>query len=61
LSHVSDFTSDKDHIVERYTFADAEAWKYGVAMEDPSVFRRPWTIASPFHRAHAIEKNSEQF
>jgi hypothetical protein len=61
LSNVGDFTSDKAHIVERYTFLDNGHLKYEATIEDPTVFSRPWTISSPFHRGHVKERDYEQW
>ena len=66
LSNVGDFTSDKAHIVERYTLVDnggidRNTLRYEATVEDPSVYTRPWTIASPFHRGHAKERDYEQW
>jgi hypothetical protein len=61
LSNVGDFTSDKAHIVERYTFIDNKTLKYQATIDDPSVYTRPWTMESPFHRGHARERNYEQW
>jgi hypothetical protein len=52
LSNVGDFASEKLHIVERYTFLDGKSMKYEATLDDPSVYTRPWTIASDFHRVH---------
>ncbi len=61
LSNVGDFTSDKAHIVERYTFADNSTLEYQATIEDPSVYTRPWTLASAFHRGHTKERGYEQW
>ena len=44
------FHSDAMHIVERYTFVDADTIRYEAAIEDPQVFTRPWTMAVTFDR-----------
>jgi hypothetical protein len=61
LSNVGDFASDKAHIVERYTFVDNKTLKYEAAIDDPSVYTRPWTLTSPFHRGHVKERGYEQW
>jgi hypothetical protein len=61
LSNVGDFASDKAHIVERYTFVDNKTLKYEATIDDPSVYTRPWTLASPFHRGHVKERGYEQW
>jgi hypothetical protein len=40
------------HIIERYTFLDGKSMRYEATLDDPSVYTRPWTIASDFHRTH---------
>jgi hypothetical protein len=44
LSILGDFFSDKAHIVERLTFADANTLTYEARIDDPTVFTRPWTL-----------------
>jgi hypothetical protein len=60
LSNVGDFAGEKLHIVERYTFLDDKSMKYEATLDDPSVYTRPWTIASGFHRVHT-EPDYEQW
>jgi hypothetical protein len=60
LSNVGDFASENLHIVERYTVVDEKSLKYQATLEDPSVYTKPWTIASDFHRVHT-EPNYEQW
>jgi hypothetical protein len=51
LSHDGDFLSDTAHLVERYTFVDADHMTYEATIDDPRVFTRPWKIAIPNVRA----------
>jgi len=44
LSVAGDFFSDKAHLVERFTFIDANSMNYEVTIDDPTVFTRPWTM-----------------
>ena len=44
------YHSDALHVVERFTFANADTINYEATMEDPSVFTRPWKIAFPVTR-----------
>lgn len=39
------FYSEALHVVERWTFADANSIRYEATIEDPNVFTRPWKIA----------------
>ena len=48
LSNVGDFASDQVTIVERYTFLDRKQMRYEATLTDPSVYSRPWTIASNY-------------
>jgi hypothetical protein len=47
---VGTFHSDALHVVERYTFVDADTIQYEATIEDPKVFTRPWKIAFPLQR-----------
>jgi hypothetical protein len=51
------YASDKLHVVERFTRADASHLNYEATIEDPSVFSKPWKISMPLYR-HA-EKNAQ--
>jgi hypothetical protein len=44
------FHSDALKLVERYTLVDANTIEYEVAVEDPKVFTRPWTMRMPLDR-----------
>lgn len=44
LTYIGDFYSDKAHIVERFTFVDANTMNYDATVDDPTVFTRPWTM-----------------
>jgi len=61
LDNEGDFASDKVHIVERFTFTDANTMDYRATIEDPSVYTRPWTIAARMVRAHREEPDYEQW
>ena len=47
---VGSFHSDALHIVERYTFVDADRIDYEATIEDPKVYTRPFKIALNFAR-----------
>ena len=51
------FYSDALHVVERWTFADANTINYEATIEDPKVFTQPWKIAFRIPRSTA--KNYE--
>ncbi len=59
LSNEGDFASDAVHITERFTFLDANTYRYEATYDDPSVFTRPWTAASKQIRAHRDEPGFE--
>jgi hypothetical protein len=47
------FHSEELTLVERYTMVNADTIQYEVAITDPKVFTRPWTIAMTLHRSEA--------
>jgi hypothetical protein len=51
LDNEGDFASEALHIVERYTFIDADTMNYEATLDDPSVYSRPWKIAAHMQRA----------
>jgi hypothetical protein len=59
LDNEGDFASDAVHIVERYTFTDANAFLFEATLEDPSVYTRPWKISARMIRSHRKEPNYE--
>jgi len=50
LDMVGNFSSDNVHVVERWEFLDANTLNYRATIDDPTVYTRPWTIASTFVR-----------
>ena len=44
LTFTGDFYSDNAHIVERFTFPNADRMIYEATIDDPTVFTRPWTM-----------------
>jgi hypothetical protein len=59
LSNEGDFSSDNVHIQERFTFVDANTYRYEATITDPTVYTRPWTVASKQKRAHADDSTWE--
>jgi hypothetical protein len=59
FSTEGDFASDKLHMVERYTFLDANTMEYRATIEDPSVYTRPWTIQARMLRIHTKDPDYE--
>ncbi len=51
------FYTDALHVVERWTFVDANTINYEATIEDPKVFTQPWKVAFRIPR-HA-DKNFE--
>jgi hypothetical protein len=48
---VGNFSTDAVHVVERWTFSDADTFRYEARIEDPQAFTRPWTLAARFVRS----------
>ncbi|HLH00045.1 MAG TPA: hypothetical protein VKX49_27290 [Bryobacteraceae bacterium] len=44
-------TSDKLHIIERFTRQDAETLRYEITVDDPDTYSRPWSLMVPLHRS----------
>ena len=44
LTYTGDFYSDNAHVVERFTFPNADRMVYEATITDPTVFTRPWTM-----------------
>lgn len=50
LDVVGTFHSDALHVVERYTFVDANTINYEATIEDPKVYTRPWKLGITLSR-----------
>lgn len=55
LDRAGNFHSDELHVVERWTYLDANTIDYRATLEDPKVYSRPWNISVILHRHR--EKN----
>lgn len=55
LDRAGNFHSEALHVVERWTYLDANTIEYRATLEDPQVFTRPWSAAVILHRHR--EKN----
>ena len=50
LDRAGNFHSDQLHLVERWTFLDANTIQYNATLDDPTVYTRPWTLDAILHR-----------
>jgi hypothetical protein len=50
LDRAGNFHSSDLHVVERWTFLDANTIEYKATLEDPEVYERPWTLSVILHR-----------
>ncbi len=57
LDRAGNFHSDKLHVVERWTYLDANTIEYKATLDDPGVYTRPWTLSVILYRHR--EKNFE--
>ncbi len=55
FDRAGNFHSDALHVTERYRARSADVLDYEATIEDPKVFRRPWTMRMPLYRR--AEKN----
>ena len=46
MDMIGNFSSNRVHIVERYTFTDAKTMTYTADIDDPAVYTRPWKISA---------------
>jgi hypothetical protein len=57
FDRAGNFHSEALHVVERYTFRNADVINYEATIEDPNVFTRPWKISLPLYRR--LDKNAQ--
>lgn len=50
LDRAGNFHSSDLHVVERWTYLDANTVEYKATLEDPQVYSRPWTLGVILHR-----------
>jgi hypothetical protein len=50
FDHAGNFHSDALHVVERFTMTDPDHIDYGIQIDDPKVFTRPWTMSMVLYR-----------
>src|SRR3989441_2466986 len=57
FDRAGNFMSENVHIVERYTFADADHINYEATIDDKTLYTRPWKISLPLYRRK--DKNAQ--
>jgi hypothetical protein len=50
FDNAGNFHSEALHLVERFTYLDADHIQYDVRVEDPKVFTRPWDMRVILYR-----------
>jgi hypothetical protein len=50
LDRAGNFHSDQLHVVERWSFLDANTIQYTATLDDPTVYTRPWSLSVILHR-----------
>ena len=44
-------SSERLHIIERFTLQDASTLRYEITVNDPDTYARPWSLMIPLHRS----------
>jgi hypothetical protein len=57
FDRAGNYMSENVHIVERYSYADADHLNYEATIDDKTLFTRPWKISLPLYRRK--EKNAQ--
>src|SRR5215468_6420987 len=57
FDRAGNFMTENVHIVERYSYSDADHINYEATIEDKTLFTRPWKISLPLYRRK--EKNAQ--
>ncbi|MBZ5578674.1 MAG: hypothetical protein LAP40_19095 [Acidobacteriia bacterium] len=57
FDRVGDFQTENTHVVERFTLADADHINYEAAIDDKTIYTRPWKISTVLYRRK--EKNAQ--
>ena len=50
LDRAGNYHSTELHVVERWSFLDANTLQYRATVEDPKVFSAPWSLEILLHR-----------
>jgi hypothetical protein len=50
LDRAGNFHSENLHVLERWSFVDANTIRYHATLEDPKVYTRPWSLSVLLHR-----------
>ena len=61
LDRAGNYHSNQLHVVERWTFRDANTIAYSATLDDPKVYSKPWTIAIQLNRREANFKLIEDY
>jgi hypothetical protein len=57
FDRAGNFQTDNTHVVERFTFADADHVNYEATIDDNTIYTRPWKISTVIYRRK--EKNAQ--
>jgi hypothetical protein len=57
FDRAGNFQTDNTHVVERFTFADADHINYEATIDDNTIYTRPWKIRTVIYRRK--EKNAQ--
>jgi hypothetical protein len=57
FDRAGNFQTDSTHVVERFTFADADHVNYEATIDDNTIYTRPWKISTVIYRRK--EKNAQ--
>ena len=46
------YSTEKLHVTERFSRADADTLSYEIPIDDPLTWTRPWTLMIPLHHSN---------